>query len=312
MKKIVLAALALIMALCSFAQSAEQKKFVYLPQNLNNPFYTTIADTFAAEYAKEGHTFTPLDPNNDQATQISLMEDAIAQGVSAIFVTPVTTDGIISGLIYARERNVPVVAIDCTMEKGDEDLVISTVTTDNYSCGFLTAQQIIKDFPDGAKIAVIDCPLYTACVDREQGFKDGLAKSGKADKYPVLAQQNGNAALEPAMGVAENMLQANPDIQAFFGINDPTALGIIAVLKAAGKIGDVKVYGVDGSPDAKAAIKDGAINATAAQSPVNMAKLTKQVTEKYLAGQKPDQLTLIPTFIIDKTNVDQYGTEQWQ
>ena len=301
-----------LFALCTSGISGEKKKFVYLPQNLNNPFYTTIADTFAEEYGKEGHSFTPLDPNNDQAIQISLMEDAIAQGVSAIFVTPVTTDGIISGLLNAKENKVPVVAIDCTMEEGDEYLVISTVTTDNYNCGFLTAGQIVRDFPAGAKIAVIDCPLYTACVDREKGFKDGLAQSGKADLYDIVAQQNGNAALEPSMRVAENMLQANPDIQAFFGINDPTALGIVAVLKAADRIGDVKVYGVDGSPDAKAAIKDGAIRTTAAQSPVNMAKLTKQVTDDYLNGKTPEPLTLIPTFLIDESNVDQYGTESWQ
>lgn len=238
------------------------------------------------------------------------MEDAIAQGASAVFVTPVTTDGIISGLIYARENGVPVVAIDCTMEKGDEDLVVSTVTTDNYNCGFLTAKQFIKDFPNGAKIAILDCPLYTACVDREQGFKDGLAE--KKDLFDIVAQQNGSAALEPAMRVAENMLQANPDIQAFFGINDPTALGIVAVLKAADLVGKVYVYGVDGSPDAKLAIKEGSMRTTAAQSPVSMAKLTKEVTEKFMKGEKPENLTLIPTFIIDKNNVDKYGTNNWQ
>ena len=305
------AAIMLFAVLCFVsAGMAGERKFVYLPQNLNNPFYTTIADTFAAMYAKDGSKFTPLDPNNDQSIQISLIEDSMAQGVNAIFVTPVTSDGIISGLLAAKEKGIPVVAIDCTMEKGDEDLVVTTVTTDNYNCGFLIAKQLMKDFPDGAKIGLIDCPLYTACVDRERGFKDGLAD--KKDLYPILAQQNGNAALEPSMRVAENMLQANPGIQAFFGINDPTALGIVAVLKAANRVGQVKVYGVDGSPDAKAAIKEGSIRATAAQSPVTMAKLTKEVTDKFLKGEKTENLTLIPTFIIDETNVDKYGTEGWQ
>lgn len=51
------------MSALSAANAGEQKKFVYLPQNLNNPFYTPIADTFAEDYAKEGAVFTPLDPN---------------------------------------------------------------------------------------------------------------------------------------------------------------------------------------------------------------------------------------------------------
>lgn len=286
------------------------RKFLYLPQNMNNPFYTTIADTFTQIYGAEGSEFTALDPNNDQAVQISMMEDAVTRGVSAIFLTPVNSAGITSGLLHAKTAGIPVIAIDSSMEEEDLDLIISSVASDNHFAGVLTGKQMLKDFPNGAEIAIIDSPIAVACVQRVEGFFEGLG--AKKDLFKVVSQQNGRAALEPSMAIAENVLQANPKVQAFFCINDPSALGVVAVLRAANRLGEVKVYGVDGSPDAKVAIKEGTIRSSAAQSPVNMAKMTKEVAEKVLAGQTVDKEVLIPTFIIDASNVDQYGVAGWQ
>lgn len=286
------------------------RKFIYLPQNMNNPFYTTIADTFKQVYATEGSEFSALDPNNDQAVQISMMEDAVTKGVNAIFLTPVNSAGITSGLLHAQAAGVPVIAIDSSMEEEDLDLIVSSVASDNHFAGVLTAKAMLKDFPNGAEIAIIDSPIAIACVQRVEGFFEGLGD--KKGLFKVVSQQNGRAALEPSMAIAENVLQANPGIQAFFCINDPSALGVVAVLRAANRLGEVKVYGVDGSPDAKVAIKEGTIQSSAAQSPVNMAKMTKEVADKVLAGQKVEKEVLIPTFIIDASNVDQYGVSGWQ
>lgn len=55
LKRILVACVLTALIVCSASSAAETKKYVYLPQNLNNPFYTTIADTFAEIYGAEGH-----------------------------------------------------------------------------------------------------------------------------------------------------------------------------------------------------------------------------------------------------------------
>lgn len=286
------------------------KKFAYCTSTLNNPFMTTIGDALKEACEKKGDSLAIYDPQYDQAKQISQIEDAIIQGVDGIFLLPVDSDGVKTVLQMAKEKGVPVIALDNPVT--DVDLVKANIASDNYNAGYIVGEEMIKDFPDGAKIAVIDSPTMVACVDRFEGFKAALEKAGMTDKFEICAQQDAQASLEKAMPIADNMIQANPDIQAFYGINDPTALGIIAALQAAGKLEGIKIYGVDGSPDGKAGIKNGTLQMTAAQSPVGIAQTSYENMVKVLNGATIEKDIKVDTFKIDKDNVDEYGIDGWQ
>lgn len=84
--------------------------------------------------------------------------------------------------------------------------------------------------------------------------------------------------------MAEDIIQANPDINAFFAINDPSALGVVAAIKATGKSG-IGVYSIDGSPAGKAALVDGSFTAVAAQVPIMIAKTAFDRAVKLLNGE---------------------------
>lgn len=284
--------------------------FAYCTSTLNNPFMTTIGDALKASCEKNGDELIIYDPQYDQAKQISQVEDAITQGVDGIFLLPVDSDGVKSVLESAAAKNIPVIAIDNPVK--DTDLVAANVASDNFNAGRIIGESMIADFPEGAKIAVIDSPTMVACVDRFEGFMKALEEAGVKDKFEIRAQQDAQASLEKAMPIAENIIQANPDIQAFYGINDPTALGIIAALKAADKLGNIKIYGVDGSPDGKAALKDGTLAVTAAQSPVGLAETSYENMLKVLNGETIPKEIAVDTFKIDAGNVDQYGIDGWQ
>lgn len=287
--------------------------FAYCTSTLNNPFMTTIGDALKAVCEADGNKLITYDPQYDQATQISQVEDAITQGVDGIFLLPVDSDGVKTVLESAKAKGIPVIAIDNPVT--DVDLVAANVASDNFNAGYIIGEAMMEDFPNGAKIAVIDSPTMVACVDRFEGFIKALEDKGMKDKFDICAQQDAQASLEKAMPIAENMLQANPDIQAFYGINDPTALGIIAALKAAGKSvgeGGILVYGVDGSPDGKQSIVDGTLQVTAAQSPVGLAETSYENMKTVLAGGTIEKDIKVDTFRIDADNVATYGTDGWQ
>lgn len=284
--------------------------FAYATSTLNNPFMTTIGDALKEACERNGDTLLIFDPQYDQAKQISQVEDAINQGVDGIFLLPVDSSGVKTVLEQAQEKNIPVIAIDNPVT--DVDLVATMVASDNFNAGYIIGEAMCEDFPEGAKIAIIDSPTMQACVDRYEGFIKALEDKGMKDKFEIVAQQDGTASLEKSMPIAENMIQANPDIQAFYGINDPTALGIIAALKAANKLEGMKIYGVDGSPDGKAALKDGTLAVTAAQSPVNLAETSYEYMLKVLNGEEIEKSIAVETFRIDANNVDEYGVDGWQ
>ena len=116
--------------------------------------------------------------------------------------------------------------------------------------GKLTGEQMVKRNPNGGKIAILDFPENQSCIDRVQGSLAGLGAA--KDKFKVVAQQDGAAALAKSLPIAQDIIQANPDLLAFFAINDPSAMGAIAAIKATNKSG-IQVYSVDGSPNGKAA-----------------------------------------------------------
>lgn len=285
------------------------KKYAFVTSTLNNTFMTAISDQLKKEIEADGDTLVVLDPQYDQAKQNSMMQDAVTQGVDGIFLIAVDSQGVREGIQKAKDKKIPVIAIDNPV--ADTDLVAATVASDNYQAGLINGQQMAKDFPNGAKIAIIDFPEAQACVDRLEGFKKGLGDN--ISKFKIVGQQDGKASLEKSLPIAEDFIQANPDLQALFAINDPSALGAVAAFKSAGKLKGIKIYTVDGSPDGKKAFMDGEITLTVAQSPKKLATTSYEAMKKILAGETIEKKILVPTFAITKEFIEQNGgVDVWQ
>src|SRR5438094_454419 len=90
-------------------------------------------------------------------------------------------------------------------------------------------------------------------------------------------------------------MQAHPDLKGIFASNDPAALGAVAALEKAGKLGQVKIVGFDGMPEGKQAIKAGKIYADPIQFPDRLGRESVQGIVKYLAGEDVPPTVLIPT-----------------
>ena len=313
MKKIILVfsiCFASLMIFISCNRGAEQstgRKFGYTCFTMNNPFFITIADSIKEELAKNGDTLIVLDPQLDQAKQISQIEDMISQGIDLMFLNPVDWKGVKPALDALKAAGIPIVNFDADVY--DTDLVDAIVISDNYQAGYLCGEDLAKRMPNGGKLAIIEHAVAKSVLDRIRGFYDGLG--AVSNKFELVSRQDGLGQLEITLPIAENILQANPDVQVFFGGNDPIALGIVAALKAANKTG-VLVYGVDGSPEIKASIKNGEATATGAQSPINIGKKSVEVAYKILNNEPIEKNISVETALIDQSNVDQYGIDGWQ
>lgn len=182
------------------------------------------------------------------------------------------------------EAGIPIFNVDTAVIEEDIDAFVTQfVGTNAFMAGQLVGEQMVKDYPDGADIAVLDFPSNESCVDRVNGFLEGLGEN--KDKFNIVAQQDGEAALDASLSLAEDIITANPDIAAFFCINDPSALGAAAAIKAANKTGEIGVYSIDASPDGKQALLDGEFTAVAAQVPLQIAEYSYEAAIKYLDGE---------------------------
>lgn len=290
------------------SNATKQLSFAFLPNTQNNSFQSTMSDTFKRLCEENGIKYVCFDPDYDLNRQLNQMADAANQKFDVVFVIPVDSAGIRQGLEGFKQKGIPVINVDTAVVDADRELVVSLVTTDCYNAGVLLGQEMAKRHPDGAKIAILDFPENESCVDRVNGFLEGLGEN--RNKFQIVAQQNGKAALDVSEPIAADIIQANPDLDAFFCINDPSAMGAVAAIKAAGKEG-IEVYSVDASPEGKAYLVDGWFTAVAAQVPIQEAEVAFQMALDLLEGKEVEKEVRLPSHLVTVEEAkDTAG--QWQ
>lgn len=292
----------------SASSEAKTYSFAFLPNTQNNTFQSAMNDTFQKLADEKGYNYVCLDPDYDVNIQLNQLADAANQKFDAVFVIPVDSAGIRQGLEALKAKNIPVINVDTPVIDEDLELVETVIATDCFMAGELIGQQIVKDLPDGGDIAILDFPENESCVDRVNGFLKGIGDN--ASKFNIVAQQNGKAALDASLPIAEDIIQANPDIKAFFAINDPSALGAAAAIKASGKSG-INVYSIDASPDGKAALLDGTFTAVAAQVPIEIAKTAFQKAIDLLEGKEIEAEIFLPSHLMTEEEATKTAG-QWQ
>jgi ribose transport system substrate-binding protein len=111
------------------------------------------------------------------------------------------------------------------------------------------------------------------------------------------------------MAVMQDLLTANPKIDAVFAINDPTGIGAELAIKQAKRDG-IFITAVDGAPDAVVALKDpkSLFEGSSAQNPYQMASDGVKIGYEIMNGKKPpSSVKLLPVPLITKANLKDYA-----
>lgn len=267
---------------------------------LENPFFKIMGDAMKAEGEKNGFDVIVTAGEKDAAKQKDQVNDFITKKVSAIVLCPCDSRSVGGAISAANTANIPVFTADIA-SLDTSSKVVTHIATDNYEGGKLAGKAIAEAVGGKGKVAIIDFPEAESVQQRTKGFKEALAAT---PGIQIVAQLDGRATRDDAYKVAQDILQKNPDLAGIFCINDPTAFGAIAALEKAGKSGKVKIISFDGQLEAKQAVKDGKIYAEPIQYPDKIGQMTIQAIVKYLAGEKPEDKTLIPTTLYTKAEAD--------
>lgn len=273
---------------------------------MNNPYYPVLDGQIRAEIEARGDVLLTRDAAMDQNRQNQEILDLIRAGAQVIFLTPVEWDTAREGLEAARAAGVPVIVVDAPVR--DADLAACSILSDNYQAGVLCAQHLLAQ-RKSAGIILLEHITARSGAERIRGFTDTIRNH---EGFTVLASGESDGQIENAMPVMEALLEQNPEADTVVALNDPSALGALAAIQGAGLSGRFFVYGVDGSPEAKALVEDGLMTATCAQFPYKIAE--EAVRQGYLAleGGCTEREIVIPVELLTAGNVGRYGTDGWQ
>ncbi|KGN37225.1 substrate-binding domain-containing protein [Knoellia subterranea] len=278
-----------------------------ITKDSTNPFFVAMQEGAKADATKNNVKLTVASgkQEGDDQGQITAIEDAIARGDKGILITPMST-GVNAAIKKARDAGLYVIALDTPPDPADT--VDITFATDNREAGKLIGQWAATQMAGKpATIALLDLfadKIVSVDYNRDQGFLEGMgipvndpkkngdeAKTGKysaagGGDYTIVCNEAANGAEDGGRTAMEKCLAKNPNINLVYTLNEPTAVGANAALKAANKT--AVIVSVDGGCAGVKSVTDGVIGATSQQYPLKMATQGMEAIAKVArGGEKP-------------------------
>lgn len=196
----------------------------------------------------------------DDAKQIECVNNAVADGATAILVAANGPDAITAALEEADQAGVKIVQVDsfanypCVQQLG----------TDNRAAGKTAGEQVLaaleaKGVKEG-KIGIVSVnAATTSTVDRDEGFRSAF----EGTAYEILETQYADGDAAKSKDAAANFISQG--CVALFGANEGSCVGVGNAVAEDGN--NVVAAGMDKSDAVIQLIKDGALICTMAQNP---------------------------------------------
>lgn len=210
--------------------------------NLQADFFNQIKLGVENYAGKLGIDVIVVDAKNDTNTQVSQVQDLITQGIDAFIYIPAGAAAAAVPTRLARAEGIPVINVDREPEGEPGDTVI-------YGENVLSAYQVCSHLiglaeGKGKMVVIHGQKGTTPEVQRMEGCQQAIDENPGIEVVDHQWSQMWSP--DEGFSIAQNMLQAHPDITIIFGQADALAMGAAKAVEVAGLSDQVIVGGYDG------------------------------------------------------------------
>ncbi len=212
-----------------------------------------------AELGNVDYKWTAPDIKDD-AKQIEMINNAVANGANAILLAANGPDAVTSALKEAQAKKVQILYVDSPAKFP----AVGTFATNNEGAGKTAGLEMLKNLAKAGikkgKIGIVSVNAATAStVAREKGFRAAFAGKG----FTLLATQYCDGDAAKAKDIATNYITQG--CVGIFGANEGSAVGAGNAIRESGQ--SVIGIGFDSSDAIKSLLKEGFLKATMVQNP---------------------------------------------
>lgn len=273
------------------ASSDQKVRIAFMPLTQANPYVQATLKGIEETAAKNGSEVTQVfDPAFDAAKQFSQCQDAIASGrFDAFIVIPVDAsigacmeDAIKQGIKVAN-TDFPV-GPDPTSSKPQIEGQTATVLDPPELRG-----QWIFDLVEDACGTTKPCKLALltgAFADPySQAVINVVKQKVKEKGFELVAVKEGGYLPDPSLKATQDILQGTPDLDVIATTSDPMTEGAEQAVKAAGKLGQVKLIGGGASQASWTAVPDGRWTGTFLSLPKDEGSIAADLVIRAVRGE---------------------------
>jgi ribose transport system substrate-binding protein len=241
-------------------------RIALIMKSLANEFFKTMEDGARAHHQEHADEYdliaVGIKDELDVAQQLKLVEQMVAQGVSAIVIAPADSQALVPVCKRAMDAGVIVINIDNKFDEAvlaDKGVSIPFVGPDNRKGARLAGEHLARKLKAGDEVAIIEgAPNTFNGIQRKLGFEDAIKAAGAN----IVSSQSGYWEMAKANQVVSAILTEHLNLKALLCANDSMALGAIAATKAAGKSDDILIVGFDNISAVQELLKEGGILCT--------------------------------------------------
>jgi ribose transport system substrate-binding protein len=279
----------------------EKPKIGLAVANLQADFFNQIKQSVTKEAAKQGVDVVVADARGDAATQVNQIEDFVTKQVDAIVYIPAGATAAGVPVKDAKKAGIPIIAVD---RNPPDEPANSFIASDSVAAARTLGEHVAKETGGEGQVAILQGQVGTTPeIDRNKGFDEALAKN---PGLQVVAKQPADWDQDKGFSLAQNMLQAHPDISVFFGRADAMALGAAQAVRVANVPHKVTIVGFDGDVAGLKAVRDGTVDATMTQQTQKMGRMAVQSAQTLIDGGKVPPQQLVPAYLTTKANAAKY------
>ncbi|MBN1995890.1 MAG: sugar ABC transporter substrate-binding protein [Anaerolineae bacterium] len=287
--------------------AAKNIRVAVVPPGFTSPFHVAIKSGAVEAAETLGWTVDVVaaEREGDFAGQVTVVEQEIQKGVSAIAVNPIDAKAIVTAVRKANQANIPVF-MQNLITPVDEGTVIEYIGYDQWSGAAKLARYtcVLLD-GQGEVFILTGIPGFHA-NRRTQGYKWGLEQWCPGVK--VVGEQTAEWEREKAVNVATAALQQNPDIDVFYGNSDEMGIGACLAAQKLNRMvnQDVWCVSIDGNDVTLDLIEKGQTTATLGVYPRMMGRIVLEQMAKVLNHKPVPYILETPSTVVDIENVAAY------
>lgn len=235
--------------------------------------------------------------------QKRIIDDLLTKGVDGIAISPIDPENQ-NALINEAAKKAVVFTQDSDAPNSDRACYIGT---DNVVAGRQAGQLIREALPGGGKIMLFVGKLDVRnAQERIQGIKDALNGSN----IEIIDVRTDDTDQVRAKSNAADTLVKYSDIKALVGLWSYNGPAILNAVKEAGKTGKVQIIAFDEADETLDGVREGTIYATVVQQPYEFGYQAIKLMAQAVKGDRSlipaGKQIIIPTLIVNKTNVEEF------
>ncbi len=291
-------------ALCALAgcRGTKQRQIAVVPKSTASVFWQSVqAGAMAA--GEQFHVqilWSGASSETDYSRQIEIVDSMIARHVDGLAVAAADRTILDQSLARAAAEKIPVTVFDSGV---DSQNYMTFLATDNYAAGQMGARKLAELVGGKGSVAMLmHAPGSFSTMDRERGFTDAMKK-----EFPgltIVARQFTAGDRAKALGVAENILAAHPELAGIFASSEPSSIGAAQALKSRRLAGKVKLVAFDATESLVDDMKQGVIQGIVVQDPFKMGfEAVKTLCDK-LEGKTPAKRIDLAATVVTGADLD--------